>query len=257
MISMPNDLLQETCRDCTTAAWVLRRIGFRDNISWGMLDGPNTTLHGFHANSGEYMDFPAEYYTDSKGRKALLEPACRKPGPPQPLCTCYRSELGWLAAGRPQRVTVYMGHPVSDGDFATNIRNAGLWLQYLRSRTPAQLSEITGIAYYQRPLIQAPWLGGIVPDDRSPGGREVVIQDCMDAVLLYDEFWSMVRVTDGMMKEATRAKVVRDLTHLGPVPPITEMLPNPDVIITPAPPLLRVLPPAKHENGVKPKTRKR
>lgn len=193
--------MTDKCRDCMHAEFVLRRIGFRDTVSWGAYDGPNRTLHGFHSNTG------SSYNGHSVSGKLSM-------------CSSYRSELAWLAAGRPARVSVYLAHPVA-GEPETNIVNAVLWLKYLRRQSAQLLSSLTNSVISARPNIQSPWLAAI-EDDRSPGyDRELALQDCRDTVLLFDEVWLVGgRISPGMRIEAECARQVRDLTHLGKLPPL-------------------------------------
>jgi len=181
------------CRDCMTAAWVLRRIGFHDTIGWGKLMGPVATVHASHSNT--------------KG---------------QSLCSAYRSELAWLTAGRPTRILVYLAHPVSpagDVTFHDNVSSATRWLRYLRRLPVSTLSEFAGVYYEQKPLIMAPWLAAIEEDELHPGGRDGALSDCRDMVSMFDELWAVGgSVTEGMKVEISGAKVARDLTHLGRYP---------------------------------------
>lgn len=210
------------CRDCITAAWVLRRIGFRDNISWGFFrDSPNKDIiHGFHANSAFPHYYPAEYVTDAKGRRYLTEREAMRIGDdPLPLCSKYRSELAWLTAGRSTRLMIYMAHPVA-GDFSRNKLNAERWLRYLRRLGVQALSELVGISYGTKPLVLCPWLAAMEPDGEYPGGRESAIADCKDTVMMFDEVWMVGgEVSNGMLDEAGVARVARDLTFLGRYPP--------------------------------------
>lgn len=189
-------MISETCRNCLQAAFVLRRLGFADAITWGYIENsPNKDLlHGSHAN-------------------------CNK----MSLCTNYSSELAWLTAGRPKRITVYMAHPIA-GDFTKNVAGAIAWYRYLRAMPVQNLMELTGVYYPTRPLISAPYLAGIEPDSSDHYPRERAMVDCRDMVTLFDEMWMMVSVSSGMKEEAGNAKVIRDLTHLGKLPPIPKQL---------------------------------
>lgn len=221
------------CHDCHVAANILRRLGFRDSISWGPLSGPNLVFHGFHANSGdveiaEYrriLDIVEgkERWTERRSVVASI-PEAREDGvryvsersSRRPLCGAYRSELSWLLAGRPMYTMVYMAHPVS-GNFAENIENAFSWLRFLRSRTPHQLFELTGVEYDRKPIIHAPWLA--VADatlDADPNLRESIIAECKATAMLFSEVWHVGgRISSGMADEASVVPVARNLTHLG------------------------------------------
>lgn len=228
------------CRDCLTAASVLRRLGFQDTISWGPIDNsPTLIAHGYHANSGAHVDrveTEAEYKnrTGAPDAKAPVEGARGRKHSPfglvrreyqrQPLCTHYRNELAWLMAGKPVRTTVYLAHPVAD-DFAANVENVTAWFRYLRGLSGYSISELVGFQYDYKPLILCPWLAGIQPDGESPGGREGMLADCRDTVMMFDEVWLLWRVTEGMAFESRNARVVRDLTHLGKTPPMAKVLP--------------------------------
>ncbi len=220
---MQGEGIVDACRGCTRAAHILRRIGFRDSITWGCYsDRPGaTTVHGFHSNTEQApRRVTTEKPTDDLGKGAgWWTPTTSEVLSPTPLCFTYRSELAWLTAGRPQRVMVYMAHPVA-GDFERNVENAGRWLRWLRSLSTSGYAELTGFPYSMRPAIHAPWLAGIVPDDDVYGGREAALQECRDTVMLYDELWYVGgRVSSGMSYESAPAMVVRNLTHLGKVPP--------------------------------------
>lgn len=223
------------CHSCVTAASVLRRLGFRDTITWGPIVGsPNLTSHGWHSNSGEQVtrvETRDEYYRRTELRKMSHTGGDDLPFgqmvseySKHPLCQNYRSELAWLAAGRPTRTTVYLAHPVSD-NFGPNITNAIVWFRHLRGLSAYSLSELVGVQYDYKPLILCPWLSGIQPDEESPGGREQMLADCRDTVMMFDEVWLLWRITDGMRYESGRARVVRDLTHLGKSPPMAKVLP--------------------------------
>lgn len=218
----------ETCRNCLTASHVLRRLGFRDNISWGVMEGPSATVHATHANAAQKL-YRQETDKEYERRVADAKAYGKRDVPPfgqmvedkrkLPLCNLHSSELQWLMAGRPTRITVYMAHPVSGPDFHDNIRNATTWLRFLRRLPYSSLCELVGVEYNQRPLVLCPWLAAIEEDELYPGGREGVIADARDTVLMFDEVWLVGgRITDGMRVEAQTARVLRDLTHLGPVP---------------------------------------
>jgi len=219
-----------TCRGCQLAAFTLRRMGFRDEIVWGVIpSAPTQTVHAQHSNSGVYVE---RVETDREYKRRVEEFKGQAQDPfgrmvrewrAESLCTRYRSELGWMMANRTPRVTVYMAHPVS-GDFADNVLNATIWFRYLRRLSASSLTELTGVNYDAgRPLILCPWLAGIEEDELSPGGREGVLADCRDTVRMFDEVWLVGgRTTEGMLIEAAAAPVVRDLTRLGPLPHPTQ-----------------------------------
>lgn len=214
----------ETCARCQTAVCIIRRLGFQDSISWGPLGGQNQHLHATHANAGRHQE-RAETEDEYK-RRTREHPTNKLPFGQmigeytrQPLCVFYSNELAWLSAGRPMRTTVYMAHPVSGPEFHDNIRNATRWLQFLRRLPQSTMNELVGHEYIQRPLILCPWLAGIEEDEMYPGGREGVIMDSRDAVMLFDEVWLVGgKVTSGIHVEAKTARIIRDLTHLGPTP---------------------------------------
>lgn len=225
---------QETCKYCQTASHALRRLGFRDHISWGTMGGPSATIHATHANA-QQKTFRQE--TDEEYKRRVREAKAQGVAESKlkpfgqvvedrktlPLCNLYSSELSWLHAGRPTRTVVYMAHPVSGPDFHDNIRNATVWLRALRRLPQSTLNELVGVEYSQRPLILCPWLAAIEEDEMYPGGREGVIADARDTVLIFDEVWLVGgRITDGMKVEAQTARILRDLTHLGPLPQIAK-----------------------------------
>lgn len=221
--------MSETCRQCQTAAHIIRRIGFRDTISWGVMGGPSNVLHATHANASRKEDRPEtedEYKrrkaeAEAYGSKAKIKPFGQTVTDKHqlPLCRLHSTELAWLAAGRPTRVTVYMAHPVSGPDFHDNVLRATKWLKYLRRLPQSTINELVGCEFQQRPLILCPWLAAIEEDEMYPGGREAVIADSRDAVMMFDEVWLLGgRITDGMRVEAQAARVLRDLTHLGESP---------------------------------------
>lgn len=214
-----------TCRNCQVAAFALRRLGFKDNISWGKLEGaPNEMIHATHSNAGTHIERKetmAEY--ERRKRDAVLSKVKEIPPfgqtvreyPLSSLCVFYSNEIAWLTAGRPTRVTAYMAHPVSGPDFHDNVRNATIWLRYLRRLSYSSLCELIGYEYPQKPLILCPWLAAIEEDEIYPGGREGVIADARDTVMMFDEVWLVGnRITDGMRVEASTARVVRDLTSI-------------------------------------------
>lgn len=218
------------CRDCVTASAVLRRLGFRDTITWGPVFGsPSETQHAWHSNAGGYTT-RVETEVEFKRRvqshrmmglaeeKLLPEGQSLTEYAKHPLCSHYRGELAWLSAGRPTRTTVYLAHPVA-GDFERNVANATAWFRYLRGLLTHELSELVGHQFERKPLILCPWLAGIQPDEESPGGRESMLIDCRDTVMMFDEVWLLSRVTPGMSFESTVARVTRNLTHLGESPP--------------------------------------
>lgn len=220
--------MSDICRQCQTAAHVIRRIGFKDTISWGVMGGPSNVLHATHANSFRKED-RTETEEEYKRRTSEAKAYGMPEGKPQgqvitdkhqlPLCRLHSTELAWLAAGRPTRTTVYMAHPVSGPDFHENIQRATKWLRYLRRLPGSTLCELAGCEFQQRPLILCPWLAAIEEDEMYPGGREAVIADSRDTVLMFDEVWLLGgRITDGMRVEAKAARVLRDLTHLGEYP---------------------------------------
>lgn len=220
----PDQMEHPICRGCITAANIIRRMGFRDNIAWGLLrDAPTKRIHAMHANTG--VTVTRTETEDEYKRRLENAPLTGKDQPPegqkvtervlQPLCVFYSSELMFLTASQPKRLTVYMAHPVAD-DFAMNISDATCWLRYLRRVPITELQTIVGAEFEQRPLILAPWLAGIEEDDSYPGGREAIMQDSRDAAMLFDEVWLLGgRVSTGMMIEAAAARRIRDLTHLG------------------------------------------
>lgn len=233
--------MSETCRNCLTAAHVLRRIGLQDNISWGTMGGPTDIIHATFSNAGHNIE---RQETDDEYRRrrenAIASGANPDKLPPfgqiirtfllQPLCKFYQSELSWLSAGRPARVSVYMAHPVGGPNFKDNVKNATLWYRYLRRLGYTELCNIVGVEYQQKPLVHCPWLAGIEPDEFYPGGREAIIADSRDTILLFDEVWLVGgKITEGMKVEAQTARVLRDLTHLGKLPPL------PKAIALPAP----------------------
>lgn len=203
-------------------------MGFRDTIAWGVIPGaPTQTAHASHANSGtwcERTEDQEEYKRRCASPGGNREPFGRiiREYRVESLCMTYRSELAWVAARKPQRVTVYMAHPVSGPDFADNVINATIWFRFLRRQSASALSELTGVHYDSKPLILCPWLAGIEEDELSPGGREGVLQDCLDTVRLFDEVWMVWKRTEGMTMEAAAAATVRDLTHLGRLPPVPQ-----------------------------------
>lgn len=220
--------MSDTCRSCQTAAHILRRIGLKDTISWGVIGhAPTQTIHATMSNAGNYIDrqeTKEEYNRRlQRDRENGVEP---KPFgqfireyPLQPLCRFYSNELMWLTAGRPTRTTVYLAHPVSGKDFHDNVRGATVWLRYLRRLPQSSLYELMGCEFSQRPLILCPWLAAIEEDEFYPGGREAIIADARDTVLMFDEVWLVGgRISDGMRIEAQTARVLRDITHLGDLP---------------------------------------
>lgn len=218
--------MNEQCNGCVTAAYVLRRMGMRDTIDWAYQVQPDHTTsieHAFHANAGIHIE---REETDTEYLRRVNEFKSKLPKGQklvefkrQPLCVAYRSELGWIRVAKPARTTVYMAHPLSN-NFKENVVQASMWLRFLRRCSPARLSELTGVQYHQRPLIQAPWLAATEPDELHPGGREMALRDCQDTVVLFDELWMVGGLTsDGMKRESFVARVTRDLTFLGPLPP--------------------------------------
>ena len=192
--------MSDTCRACQTAAHVLRRLGLKDTISWGTFSQAPTQIA--HATFSNARPFGQEV-------------------PIQPLCRFYSNELAWLTVGRPTRTTVYLAHPVSGKNFHDNVRGATVWLRYLRRLSQSTLNELVGHEFSQRPLILCPWLAAIEEDEFYPGGREAIIADARDTVLMFDEVWLVGgRISDGMRIEAQTARVLRDITHLGDLPGI-------------------------------------
>ncbi len=198
----------EVCGACQKAAFVLRRIGFQDTISWGALDGaPSLRIHAHHANSGEHI------LREGNGEPPFNPARRYKYFARTSLCVTYRSELAWLMASRTTRTVVYMAHPIS-GNFERNVDSATKFLRYLRSLSHQELQAIVGAEWPHRPLIVAPYLAGIDEDGDLPGARELTLADCRATVQLCDELWWVQRVSDGMQQEASVAPIVRDLTHL-------------------------------------------
>jgi hypothetical protein len=213
------------CRDCQKASFVLRRIGFRDNISWGKFkDSPNDTIHASHANSGNKVIRPE---TDDEYKRRMSSPSgTRLPFGQlitefvrEPLCSNYRSELAWITASSPTRPTIYVGHPLS-GNFEKNVKVASDWVKFLRRLSIQQISSILNLDYNHRPIITAPWLAAVEEDGFHPGGREGALADCRDIVAMFDEFWMVGGfISGGMREEMGSARIIRDLTFLGPTPP--------------------------------------
>lgn len=91
-----------------------------------------------------------------------------------------------------------------------NIANAKLWLAWLRRRFPV----ITFIM---------PWavaLDGGGDDDLDPEQRARGLRDCCRTIrVCYGMIHTGGRVSDGMVHEASNARVVVDLTFMGRVPP--------------------------------------
>ena len=193
------------CRKCQTAQYTLRRLGFRDSFAWGFIpEAPTKILHATCSNS-------------PKVKLPIGDPPVEKEFK-QLLCVQFSSEIAWLMATKPARVTVYLAHPVSGSDFADNVQNATRWLRYFRRIPLTTLNQLVGVDYSVRPLINCPWLAAIEEDELYPGGREAIIQDSRDTAMLFDEVWMLNRVTEGMLAEGSVARVVRDLTRLGPTP---------------------------------------
>lgn len=232
-----NKSTPEICKGCQTAAHVLRRIDFRDGISWGLMGGYVQELHATHANAGSQskrVETQAEY--ERRVTDALAYGVARDKVKPfgqiveeytlLPLCNLHSSELKWLQAGKPNRVTAYLAHPVAGPKppatgptFYENVTNATTWLRYLRRLPLSSINDLTGYEYNTKPLILCPWLAGIEEDELYPGGREGVIADAHDTALMFDEVWLVGgRITEGMKVEANAARAIRDLTRHGVLP---------------------------------------
>lgn len=221
------------CRNCRVATRVLRKLGFRDNIAWGPQMTPNGATevhHGYHSNARQAVERveTQEEYKRRVEEFNSTEPfgKVHKYHELTPMCTSYRSEIAWVTAGRPIRTTVYLAHPLS-GNFERNKQNAADWLRFLRRLGTQAISELVGYEFEHRPVIMCPWLGGAEPDEATPGGREAVLADCKDTVMLYDELWYVGgQISPGMFDESKVAWLVRDLTHLGEKPPVPNHQPK-------------------------------
>lgn len=205
----------EMCADCQVASRVVRQLGLRDTIGWGVFpDAPTRKLHASHSNS------MVRVMVEGSGEPPNNPPALHPKNQAVALCVTYRSELTWLRVGRTPRPIVYMAHPIA-GQFKRNVEGAGHWLRYLRGLDQRRLSELVGHVWMRPPIIHAPYLAAIVQDKFAhPAGREGIIADCRDTVTIFDELWWVGgEVSEGMAEEAKGATVVRDLTHLGRLPP--------------------------------------
>lgn len=179
------------CERCLTAEHVLRTIGFRDHIQWGMFpESPGDTAHASHSNS--------------KG---------------EALCNRYSSELNWYEVARPQRELIYLAHPLSGPNFDWNVGNAIAWVRYFRSLPVTQLNAICNTEFSTPPVFSAPWLVGVAPDESHPRGRRGALDDCKVQVALHSELWALNYVSAGMEDERRVARRFRDMTHLGKSPP--------------------------------------
>lgn len=174
------------CKRCRNAVWTLRQLGFADTVTWSALDGTCTTEHATHSNARGV------------------------------LCSSYASELLWQMAGRPDRTLVYLAHPLSVGHFDINVDSAARWVRFLRSMNPIELERWSrGLVIVDvRPVVMAPWLGGVASDVEHPLGREGAIADCTAVASLFDEVWAVGSVTDGVAAEMAIARRSLDLTHL-------------------------------------------
>lgn len=183
------------CQLCVVGERVLRRMGFQDDIHFSRIpESPNEIEHAT--------------YSQLNGKL---------------LCVEHRSEIAWVIASGPNRPLVYLGHPLR-GNYSDNVKSATRWVRWLRRRTLWELNALVGCSYKAKPIISAPWLGAIEPDASTPGGRENALLECKQIVSVFDEFWVLSSFSEGIRIEAESAKVVRDLTHLGKVPPSPKKL---------------------------------
>jgi len=182
------------CKQCQVGEDILKRLGFKDTVRWAKIENsPNDTLHATYSNLSNFSK--AESWKS--------------------ICCAFGSEIAWVLASRNQRPLIYLAHPLS-GQFASNVQIATQWVKWFRKRTVYELSTITGCFYQARPIVQAPWLGGVEPDGKF---REAKILECMESVRIYDEVWVVGYFSEGVEAEARSAKVYRDLTWLGRKPP--------------------------------------